>query len=126
MLVINTHDFEPNSFSAEIAQSIERRTLDPEVPGSNPGQDQLRNFFFFNFFCFFALFLLYYSGYLPHFSFSKHFSICLPSTSLFSNQKVFFQNQYMDSTIGSKMTLVNIVPQVILHQKMHVLVMGGF
>ena len=38
ILVTNTHDFGPNSFSAEVAQSVERRTLDPEVPGSNPGQ----------------------------------------------------------------------------------------
>ena len=32
----------------------------------------------------------------------------------------------MDSTIGSKMTLVNIVPQVVLHQKMHLLETDNF
>ena len=37
-----------------------------------------------------------------------------------------FQNQYMDSTIGSKMTLVNIVPQVVLHLKMHAFLSVGF
>ena len=63
---------------------------------------------------------------MPHFPFSKLFSIYPPSTTLFSNQKVFFQNQYMDSTIGSKMTLVNIVPQVVLHQKMHLLETDNF
>ena len=41
-------------------------------------------------------------------------------------QMVFFQNQYMDSTIGSKMTLVNIVPQVVLHLKMHAFLSVGF
>ena len=41
-------------------------------------------------------------------------------------KKFFFQNQYMDSTIGSKMTLVNIVPQVVLHQIMHLLVTVNF
>ena len=32
----------------------------------------------------------------------------------------------MDSTIGSKMTLVNIVPQVVLHLKMHAFLSVGF
>ena len=41
-------------------------------------------------------------------------------------QMVFFQNQYMDSTIGSKMTLVNIVPQVVLHEKMDDFLSVGF
>ena len=41
-------------------------------------------------------------------------------------QKVFFQNHYMDSPIRGKVPLVNIVPHVVLHQKMHVLLSGDF
>ena len=55
-----------------------------------------------------------------HFFFGKLLSICLPSSTLFSNWKVFFQKQYKAVPIRSKMTLVNVVPHVVLHQKTHV------
>ena len=41
-------------------------------------------------------------------------------------QEVFFQNHYMDSPTRGIMPLVNIVPHMVLHQKMHVLVSEGF
>ena len=50
----------------------------------------------------------------------------LPLSTLFSNQKVFFQKQYTASAIRSKMTLVNVVPQVVPDPKTGVSGMGTF
>ena len=55
MLVINTWIFGPNSFSAEIAQSVERRTLDPATRVRTP----VEQLFFLSFFRFFGISLLY-------------------------------------------------------------------
>ena len=55
-----------------------------------------------------------------HIFFSKLLSVCLPSSTLFNNWKVFFQKQYRALPIRSKMTLVKVVPNVVLHQKTHV------
>ena len=52
MLVINTWIFGPNSFSAEIAQSVERRTLDPATRVRTP----VEQLFFPSFFRFLAYF----------------------------------------------------------------------
>ena len=71
-------------------------------------------------------FFLYNYWFLPHFLFCKLFCQNVPSPFLFSNPKVFFQKQYTASAIRSKMTLVNVVPNGVLHQKMHVSGAGIF
>ena len=111
----NTWIFWPNFSSAPIAQLVERCSHNPEVPGSNLGRGHCHNIFSFNFFAF-----------LPIFFLTKLYSICPPSMTLFSNWKVFFQKCYCASAIAGKMTLVNIVPHVIPHQKMHSIVSGNF
>ena len=57
---------------------------------------------------------------LPPFLFSKLFISVFFQVVYLVTEKFFFQNKYMDFTKGSKMTLVNIDPHVILHQKTHV------
>ena len=47
-------------------------------------------------------------------------------STLFSNQKVFFQKQYTASAIRSKMTLVTVGPQVVPNPKTHVSGLGNF
>ena len=120
--VIQIHWFSapPDSFLRSSA--VERRPHNPEVPGSNPGGAT----FFFFIFQFFSYYFLAKCWYWLHFLFSKLFYIYLPSSTLFSNPKVFFQKQYTASAIRSKMTLVNVVPQVGPDPKTGVSGMGTF
>ena len=65
IMVSNTLIFEPNFFSAPIAQLIERRPHNLEVPGSNPGQGKWCNFFYLHFFAFLA-YLCFTKTYFCH------------------------------------------------------------
>ena len=60
------------------------------------------------------------------FSFVNFFIATFLQALYLVTQKVFFQNHYMDSPTRGIMPLVNIVPHMVLHQKMHVLVSEGF
>ena len=119
-------NFWPEILLCRFSSMVERRTLDRATRVRTPVESGKKTFFFLHFFAFLPYFCFTIMGICDLFSLVNFFIATFLQALYLVTQKVFFQNHYMDSPIRGKVPLVNIVPHVVLHQKMHVLLSGDF